>query len=359
VSKYLLAPIAFSVILLCVGITATSRAQDITTQNQAVTGVDQLYTHSEKGFQVLVPGDAILVDGEAGMDASIRSRKGWGVNIQSAVANPQTGVDEMLGRLESKYLGSDKTWTQKLSGMNIMAFGRPGYDGAYAGSGMKARVVLLRTADLDFVLMFIAPENAYMSAQATFDRILSSFKPATVEGVPQLTQPPVVEAQGGTDLIRFHDTELGYSMVSPGNWKIGRPNQSTTVFSGPPGTEAAYAAVTVQNVAPPATGTARLSVDAVLQELRAQMAYSLSNIRHVSGQPFTLPSTSGPIQVVQFVSDYRRGDVDFRQWTLAMPRPGGDIVHVWTYIAPLDRFATFQALAEQMAGSWTVVSTSP
>ncbi|MBT3556701.1 MAG: hypothetical protein HOC63_17740 [Rhodospirillales bacterium] len=358
--------LSLATFLMLFGQVTFTNAQENTTQNQSVTVSDQIFTHPEKGFQVLVPGDADFALGEGNMDMAISSRKGWGVNIQSAMANPNTTVEEMIGRLEAGYLGNGKPWTQKLSGGKIMVLGRQGYNGTYEGSGMKVQVLLLRTDAWDFVVMFIAPQEAFLTAQPTFDRILASFKPGNAaagstasQSPPQPDVPAATGASG--ELVRYNDSNLGYSMVYPDNWKISRPNDSTTVFTGVPGSPSAYAAVAVQNVAPAGSSTDKLAVDAVVQDLRAQMAYSLSNVNHVQGQPFVLPSTMGPIQVVQFVSDYRRGQVDFRQWTLAMARPGtadnqgASLIHVWTYIAPSDQFEASRDLAEQMAGSWTVI----
>ena len=357
---------SLAVFLMLFGHVTFASAQENTTQNQSVTISDQIFTHPEKGFQVLIPSDAAFALGEGSMDMAISSRKGWGVNIQSAMANPKTTTEEMIGRLEAGYLGNGKPWTRKLSGGTITALGRAGYNGTYEGSGMKVQVLLLRTAAWDFVIMFIAPQEAFLAAQPTFDRILASFKPGNVPASSTAAQSPLQpEALAATgvpgELVRYNDSNLGYSMVYPGDWKISRPNESTTVFSGVPGTPSAFAAVTIQNVAPAGSSTDKLAVDVVIQELRAQMAYSLSSVNHVQGQPFALPSTMGPIQVVQFVSDYRRGQVDFRQWTLAMARPshadtqGTSLVHVWTYIAPLGPFEVFRDLAQQMAGSWTVI----
>lgn len=356
------------VLTLVVGVLSASTvgsfayAQEENTRKQPPTGIDQIFTHPTKGFQVLVPADASLIEGQAGIDLAMGSRQGWSINIQSAQANPNSTVNDMVARLEAKYLGKDKPWSQKISGRNLNAYGQPGYDGVYDGSGMKVRVVLLRTDVLDYVVMFIAPSGSFLNTQATFDRVLSSFIPS--KAPPSTDSLPTNSANSTStdmdaELIQFHDNRLGYSMVYPSHWNVNSPTESTRVFSGPQGTKAALAAVSVQNVAPPRVGTSRLAVEAVIQELRNQMAYNLSNIHHAPGRPFFVQSPDGPIQVTQFVSDYRRSNVDFRQWTIAIPRHNGAIVHVWTYIAPLDRFELFQDTAQRMAGSWTIQTVTP
>ncbi len=350
-------PLLLAVIVMLGG-TFTTYAQINDGEFQRYTGVDRIFKHSQKRFEVLVPGNAILVSDEAGLDVSMRSREGWSVTIQSAFANPQKTVGQMIGGLESQYLGAGKLWARKLSGDEVRIGGYLGYDGFYEGSGMKVRVLLLRTSDLDFVIMFVTPDDAYLDALQAFDQILLSFKPATLnaeaDSGPVVERPKMAESENVDGLVRYHDIQLGYSMVYPSLWEISHPNQTTTVFSGSAGTDTAYAAVTVQNVSRIVNGSAKMSVDSVFQELKAQMAYSLADIRHTPGKSFELTSGGVPVQVFQFVSDYRRGETSSRQWTLAIPRPDSNIVHVWIFTAPYDRFDAFQSIAQQMAGSIAV-----
>lgn len=357
---------------LCGGF-ALAQSDDTPAAGTPVSGADRMFTHPSLGFRILVPGNASLTRGEAPVVASIRSRAGWGVNIQAAAHNPQSSVEDMIARLESRYLGTGKAWEKKLLGRGVSAFDRPGYEGVYAGSGMKVRLMLLRTGTYDYVMLFISPAGTFEVSSAVFDRILMSFRPSglsaddvsvdnrRVEGQSAEPTEPAKPAtgEGGHGMQRFHDGKLGYSMMYPRRWQISRPNPSTAVFGGETGTEEAFTTISVQNVAPPMSGSDRMIVDMVVQELQAQMAHSVSDIHHTPGKPFMLGTTGNPVEVSQFLSDYRMGGTAFRQWTLAMPRPGEGIIHVWTYSAPLDRFSRYQGIAQQMAGSLTIEPVMP
>jgi len=86
-----------------------------TEQKQTVSKEDRMYLDPERKFAILVPRQAEAMVPEGDIDLLIRSRVGWIINVQSSPTNPSLSVAQMAARFESRYLGMDQPWTQKLS----------------------------------------------------------------------------------------------------------------------------------------------------------------------------------------------------------------------------------------------------
>jgi hypothetical protein len=322
----------------------------------------KVYTHPVKGFSLKVPNDVVLSERQPPVDISLNSRKGWGMTIQSAVTNPSISLDELAARLETKYLGQQKPWTQKLQGTRRIFKEFQAIDSVYDGSGMRARVVIIRSTLQDYVVIFIAPVDLYSEALKDFEDILISFDPIPNAGqsikddpadlilnpnnqsINEENLPPPEQI----DYIALKNKALGYAILYPNDWRIGKPDDFTVVFTGPKETNESKLAVTIQNVSSPIQAPPKDMANAVLQQLKTQMAYSSSNVQHIGGGIVTIAGING----VQLVSDFIQKDFPYRQWSIIIPRPIGNVVHVWTYIAPRDQFNDFRSIMETMINSW-------
>ncbi|MBT4888574.1 MAG: hypothetical protein HON65_03360 [Rhodospirillales bacterium] len=319
--------------------------------NQGTSSTTKLYTHPKKGFSLNVPTDAVLTEREAPVDISLNSRLGWGMTVQSATANPSSPLEELVTKLEMRYLGQDKPWSQKLKGTKRMFKEYEAYDATYEGSGMRARVIIIRATQQDYVLMFVTPSDLYASVSASFENILSSFQPTPVEGhtLTQNQQAAVSQpTQSEIEYVRFSEVSFGYSILYPATWRIGKADDFTVVFTGPSQNETPALAITIQNVTSPIVAQPQHMAKAVMQQLKTQMAYGVPDVRHVGGGDIIIAG----IECIQLISDFNRLSFPYRQWSIIIPRPTGNIVHVWTYSAPLDRFNDNQAIIETMINSW-------
>ncbi len=331
-------------------VTSPANAQNSLT-NQGTGVTYQRYTHPTKGFALNFPSNAELVEREAPVDISINSKSGWGMTVQSSATNPGLTLNDLAARLEAHYLGKQKPWSQKITGSHVLFKQFKAYDAMYEGSGMRVRVLIIRTPAFDFVLMFITPAEIFISVKPVIDTILSSFQPiAIARPAPDVTPPsaPVQAASPQMDYLKVHEASLGYSIKYPESWQIGKPDDYTLVIAGPKQGRAAEAAVTIQNVASPVEAPPEQRAQAVLQQLRTQMAYGIPNVRHVGGGSVVVAG----IQGLQLVSDFNRVSIPYRQWTIVLPHPSGTVVHIWTYTAPLDRFNEFRDITETMINSW-------
>lgn len=328
-----------------------AHAQIINT-NQGADIIFQHYTHPVRGFALSYPSDAFLEERDAPVDISINSRTGWGMTVQSSAANPQVSLDDLAARLEAHYLGKQKSWSQKISGSHRVFKTFNAYDASYEGSGMRVRVVIIRTPVYDFVLMFVTPIKKYISAEPVINSILNSFEPVA-QSIDQAQSDDQAygdtpDTQLQTRYLNIHEEPLGYSIKYPESWRVGKPDDFTLVFAGPKKGPAANVAITIQNVSSPVEASSERMAQAVLQQLRTQMAYGIPNVRHVGGGSVVVDGITG----FQLVSDYNRVSTPYRQWTIVLSHPSGSVVHIWTYTAPLDLFDEFRDITETMINSW-------
>lgn len=322
------------------------------TQPAAGVGAGQVYVHPVRQFALTVPTDAEIIEREAPVDVSIRSRAGWVMHVQSGTAQAGLTLEDLAAKLEALYLGANRPWTAKLYGGVSSVAGLPAYESLYEGSGSRTRVVILRSGGTDMALLFIAPERNFALVEGVFDVMLSSFQPpqgGTPVSVATAAQP------NSSGPVSFQDAAMGVAIRYPGNWSIEQPAPHMVVFSMPPEIAAGPANASIQNVQSPLGGSGIAAVEGVLQEIMAQLAYSVSDVRHSQAQPIQLAQLDAvPAEGRQLVSDYTQFDTPFRQWSIAMPREGSDTVHVFTFVAPRDSFDIVRPIVEGMVQSWTL-----
>lgn len=318
------------------------------TQSGVVTG--QRYTHPTKQFAITVPQNAEIIEREAPVDVSIRSRAGWVMHIQSGPVNPTATLEDMAARLEARYLGPNRAWTAKLLGGPTEVAGLPAYQSLYQGSGSRSRVVIIRTQALDMALMFIAPDNTFTVDEQIFSAMLSGFQPPQISQAPRSSGVASPQTGGGM----FRNDAMGVSMAYPSGWMPEQPAAHMVVFTRHGQSDGA-ANASIQNIQSPMSEPGIAAVEGVLQEIMAQLAYSVSNVQHSRTEPIQVAvADHDRVEGRQLVSDYARFDTPFRQWSIALPRHDSNIVHVFTFVAPRDSFELIRQDAERMVQSWTL-----
>lgn len=363
-----LAVLGVAVIAVTVCMVSARAGGLLISQNQSVSDGGQIYVNPDQKFSVYVPRDADVTEPDGTVDLVLRSRSGWNINIQSSPANRALTLEQMAGRFEAKFVGPDKTWTEKLSDKFL---DENSYSGQYEGSGSRLQMIIKRTPLWDYAIMFVAPSDAFITSVEVFQQVLASFRPMAssntqgiIPGTEDVTEDMQAAGSGGGDvaspdqLTRFHDPAMGYAISYPAHWVVSKPDEFTTMFSGKAGGNAEYVFVSIRNVTTFGALTPLGAAEGMLQQLKTQMAYSDANIRHERPVAVTIGQGDLMAQGMQMVSTFRRGDLDYRQWSIVAPRPDSSVLHVWTYMAPLDRFHVFQAIAEKMAGSMTLMAAS-
>ena len=307
------------------------------------------YTDPRERFTLSIPPDADSVKPTEKLDLSIRSRSGYVINLQTAPAKPNLTMEDMRAKLEAKYLGDTKIWSQKLSEAYAKLAGLPAFDGLYQGTRTRTRVVIARGRRTEFVFMFFCPPDLYDRLVVEFDGMLASFRPARAEAweaPPQASRPMARR--------RFTDPKFGFSIDYPADWMVLRPSKSSVIFSGAKDSPAYYSTVSIQNASPGTTVAPSQAAGVVLADLKSQLASEPGGVAYIAERPYRYERNGLRLDGHEFLVTYTRGAQRFKQLTVIVPRPGGTVVHIWSYASPENRFQEYRTIAEAMLKSWTI-----
>lgn len=323
----------------------------------------EIYVHPVIKYALSIPPGAQVAERGEKRDIAIRSRQGYRINIQTKAANPGASFQDMIARLEALYLGPGRAWSRKLGGGPMTVAGMPAYQTLYEGSGTRAGVVVARGRITDFVFMFFAPLRGFKVLKNEFDWVLDNFQPAAgevaVKTAPSLqttVSPP--DAPGKSSRRHFADPKFGFSIDYPADWSIAKPSPFTVIFRGREGTDAFYATIGIRNVRSSSAAGQRQVAAAVLSDLKAQLAAAATEVEYFGERPLTYDKNGLRLEGYEFLVTYTMERGRFRQWTIIIPRPEGDIAHVWSYASPAARFHFFRPVVEAMWKSW-IIRVSP
>ena len=278
------------------------------------------------------------------------------IYVQSGDVNPKASLLQMVAKLEARYLGPGKPWSQKTSNRTLSVAGLAANETIYEGAGTRVRVVIARGQKSDFVFMFFAPREAYESLASKFDWVLANFQPNPAERLTLAggDPSPGAGARMGVPPKRFAEPGYGYSIQYPGDWVVALSSANTATFSGKKGTDAFHAIVSIQNVKPPEAKTPAQAAVRALADLKASLSREASNVVFIGEQPLTYKNENLSLEGRQIVVTYTFAGERFRKWALVVPRPSGTVAHIWSYTAPDSRFRTFRPIADAMLKSWTI-----
>lgn len=300
-----------------------------------------------RGVQISEPGkDRVVLD----------SRQGYRIIVQTNDANPNIPLPRLNDKFESQYLGETKPLSVKLDEQPTTVAGLPAIDAKYQGAGSLARLVMARGQKTDFVFMFFASRDRYEKLQPEFQWLLDNFRPdpadnsatAGLSSVRAAPSAPVAKAK------RFADAGYGYAIQYPGDWLLAKPSATIATFSGPKGTDAYFAIVSIQNVQPPAATSSAQATQAAIADHKAMLEREARDVVLHGEQPLTYKNGRLSLAGRQMLVTYSFGGERYRRWAIVVPRPAGTVTHVWTYTAPESKFETFRPIADAMLKSWTI-----
>jgi hypothetical protein len=306
----------------------------------------------------------------------IQSRKGYGLSIQAGDANANIPTHDMFSKLEAQYLGDSKPWSKKTyEDDHGVVGGLPAGGAIYESGASRTQVIIARGAKTDFVFMFFAPTSRFEALTPELEWILTSFRPGEGEQpavmpivqkpAPKPAAPEVRAASEPTAIASrpvepvvaaadpamrvFSESGYGYRVAYPTDWNLEKMSAFTNVISGQKGTDAYEAMVTMQNVKPTdGNGDAAQSAFA---NLKNSLASQAKNVAFMGEKPVTYTKNGLTLTGRQFVANYEHAGRAFRKWALVLPRPEGDVAHIWSYTAPLDTFETYRPIAEGILNS--------
>lgn len=304
------------------------------------------YVHPGKKFSLSMPPGARWVDPGGRVDVTIRSPKGYAVNVQTGAVNFSLDLPGMAAKLEAVYLGPNKTWQRKTGERTLKIAGLPAYDALYEGVGVRARVVVVRGATTDFVFMFFARPGIFDSVTPEFDALLRGFRPAAEELAAALSAPGAAETRR-----RFESP--AYAIGYPADWKQSSPRPDIILFRADAGSGQADVSVAIQDVAVDPGGNPGQAVARVVAELKSQLAAGASDVVYLDNGDFAGDGASAgsgwQFQVVYTLQGER-----VQQRSIIVPAARQGVIHIWTYAAPSLDFERFRPVAESMLATWTL-----
>lgn len=321
-----------------------------------------LYTDPDRGYSLPIPPGADVPPRTAPGPVRINSRKGYVVTVQAADVSSSASLADLLARFEAENLGEGKRWNHKVAGRPIVVGGLPGIDATYVSTNTRARVVMIRGARTDHVLIFMVAPDRFQELAGEFEWILTYFEPGPGEGQKKPAAHDVRSARASSPAAvvpvrldrRFADAGLGFVIAYPGDWIVERGSAYLVVFSGAKGTDAYRATVSIENVRPPAAEGPAAAFTTVLADFKTRLARAVPDLRFEAETPLFRGEGDSRVEGMQFLVGYSHGGEAFRKWVVVMRHAGVPVTHIWSYTAPADRFVIFHPVAEAMLESWMI-----
>ncbi len=315
------------------------------------------YLHPIRKFTIAIPPGADFTEKGEAVQVTIRSRKGFMINIQTGDANPKATLSEMVAKLEAQYLGQGKPWSRKINEGPSTVAGLEGLEAQYEGAGTRVKVIIARGRKTDFVFMFFAPQDLFDKLKPEFEWVLANFRPSPADLMTAAEPRPqsakaVPKAAAKTK--RFSEPGYGYTIQYPGDWVATKTSATIATFSGKEGTTAFQAVIAIQNVQPPSAKTPEQAVQQALVGMIASLRNKAVDVSIIGEQPLTYKNGQINLAGRQMVVAFTHAGQRYRRWALVLLRPTGTVAHIWSYTAPNKQYETFWPLADAMLQSWTI-----
>ncbi|MEO5335517.1 MAG: hypothetical protein H7841_01290 [Magnetospirillum sp. WYHS-4] len=313
--------------------------------------------HHPHGLYFLMPDRQSRIS-ESGprADTVIRSKRNYILNIQTNDASPGVPLPAMIVRLEREFLGPGKPWERKLRESDAAVAGLPARGATYEGPGARIKVLIVRGARTDFVIMFLAMPHIFDSLLPALDDILATFQPAPEEMAAGPGKRPGPAVGVGPATQSFRDETLGYKLDFPRDWAVSRPTSYSVALGGREGARDEAVGITIQNVRPPAAATPAEAAEAVYGGLKQQLEQPALSTIYLGEGAWVYDKAGVRIEGLQFLVEYLNQGQRHRQTTIVLPRPDGPVAHILSYQAPQKEFQTYWPMAEAAFKSWILLN---
>ena len=153
----------------------------------------------------------------------------------------------------------------------------------------------------------------------------------------------------------FSAPGFGYTLLIPSGWADIRDEDFTAKFMP----DVKDVSVTIQNRLAPLPGMTEESVAAVLLDYNRGLEQDALNKQTHRNAAFYYDGPNGQLTGHQMVVDFDLFEADgsrvaLRQWAVIVPRPEGEVIHMWLFTAPLDQFETHLPDAQLILDSWVI-----
>ncbi|MBL95068.1 MAG: hypothetical protein CMF70_07160 [Magnetovibrio sp.] len=327
------------------------------------------YKHPVRNFSLLLPVGIRAV--ERGPDRlMLQSRRGYAISVQTGNSQARAPISFMVSKMEGLYLGVGKPWARKVGEKEVEFGNLSGRKLIYEGASTRTALVVMKGAKTDFIFMFFAPIKKFETLSLEFKSVLKSFVPGPEEISPEKVvidnqkikgKPPseivrseenAVLSTGGIAAVsegakHFSEPGFGYTISYPANWIFEKLARYTTAFSGPKGTPAYDAIVSVRNI------RAQVTVEA-FSDFKESLGTKTTNMKILDERDVTYARNGMNLEGHQLIVSYQHAKRNYKKWALVIPHPSGKIIYVWAYTAPNGDFETFRSIAENMLKSWSI-----
>ena len=155
------------------------------------------------------------------------------------------------------------------------------------------------------------------------------------------------------NVSHLKNNELGFSISYPKSWSVERANGPFVIISGKKGTPAYFATVNIQNVyKKEGSEDITQSTQNVVEDLKQQLKQADPNASFPSQGAYVYSQEGIILNGLQFTVLYEREGRKYRQWNVVLARLDNNIVHIWSYAAPEDRYDRYGAIAGKMLETW-------
>ena len=315
------------------------------------------YSNVQLGFTVVVPPSAEVRERKGTNQISIRSRKGYVINIQSGPKRPEIPLSRMPSLLEAKYLGEGKPWKTRGNGRLIKVAGMPSHNVTYQGAGSKTRLVIARGQSIDYVFIFIAPEQTFKRLEVEFEWVLNNFKLNPEDTTIQNRQQAAQNQSGAKEIRtqRFSEPGYGYEIEYPSDWDLIKSKGMAATFSGRKGTLDHAAIIGIQNIEPPDASNPNQAAQLAFNQMKTSLIKAVTNFNILEDKAWAYELAGTKLAGRHLLIVYEHAGITFKKRMIVLPRLKGTVVHAWSYTAPQAQYAALQPHAERMLKSWKIV----
>lgn len=151
----------------------------------------------------------------------------------------------------------------------------------------------------------------------------------------------------------FKEQNFGYSMSYPDGWTYAYQAPHIVVFS-PRKAGNGDATISVWNLnSTKVPGGRYKDTDAVIEGITNQLKVAKDVIVY-NPEPYLYEKGLTRLMGKQLKAEYTIQGDKYRQWVVVLPRPTGDIFHVWSYVARVKSYDGNLATAQAILNSWTI-----
>jgi hypothetical protein len=178
--------------------------------------------------------------------------------------------------------------------------------------------------------------------------ILAIFCLVAAGGISSAQQPGIDKT--------FRMQGSGYTIGYPSTWEYAAAGPDRIVFGGSREKGTLGSAVGIRNVnSTKVQGGKYKDMDALTGDLLDQLkAAEVKDVKVYPTETYIYEREGVSVTGKQFLVEYNYQGGTYKQWFVIVPRPAGDVFHLWYYVAPLAQYDRDLGTAKAMLASWAL-----